>query len=88
MNTIEINRHTYTIGTIKAKMLRKAVGITETLKDGNITTESLDSLVAFLCECYGDKFTIDEVYDGLEAKKLMSTIASTISYINGSVGES
>ena len=84
---IKIGETTFVLTEIKARMVRKAVSFAKDIDANNLTAENLDMLVAFVCECYENKFTVDDVYDNLSSKDLIPTIVNTIQYINGSMGE-
>jgi hypothetical protein len=84
---IEINEKTYVLSNIKGRMLRKAVEISENMVVGKIKATDLDNMLSFVCECYGSKFTIDDMYDSIDANKLLPTISDTISYITGELGK-
>lgn len=70
---------------ISGRMIRKAVTFTKN-DLSNIDEEQLDELIGFVANVFGDKFTIDEFYDGIDARKMMETIGNTIFFIiNGTV---
>lgn len=49
-------------------------------------TKDLDGLVDFIVELYGNKFTRDNFYDGLDADKLIETLNNSINGIVGNLG--
>lgn len=63
----------------KARMVRRAIEISSSVDFNNITPENLDKLVLFVCELFDNQFTLDDIYDGLEAAALMPTLAGCIS---------
>jgi hypothetical protein len=67
-------------------MLRKAIEINENIDFNNLKTKDLDGLVDFVVELYGNKFTRDNFYDGLDADKLIETLNSSINGIVGTMG--
>ena len=86
MNII-LGDKTYVAKPAKARMFRQAIEINEKIDFSNLTTEALDELIGFVCDIYGGQFTIDEVYDGLDADKLVSTLSKSISGIVNGVTE-
>lgn len=67
----------------KARMVRRAVEIVEKTNFNNLTTEALDEMVGYLVDLFGKQFTIDDIYDGLDADKLIPTLIDCISKVNG-----
>jgi hypothetical protein len=67
-------------------MLRKAIEINENIDFNNLKTKNLDGLVDFVVELYGNKFTRDDFYDGLDADKLIETLNNSINGIVGTMG--
>ena len=86
MNII-LGDKTYVAKPAKARMFRQAIEINEKIDFSNLTTEALDDLIGFVCAIYGNQFTVDEVYDGLDADKLVSTMSKSISGVMGGVTE-
>lgn len=67
----------------KARMIRNAIEITEHLDEKKLTTADLDGMADFVVEVFGKKFTVDDLYDGIEADKFASTL---LNVINGLMG--
>jgi hypothetical protein len=80
-----IEHKTFVINKIKARLVRRATEITLGVDFNNLTPESLDKLIDFVCEVYKFKFTRDELYDGLDADKLIPTLLDTIQGITDGV---
>ncbi|MCH3964549.1 MAG: hypothetical protein LKE46_09760 [Clostridium sp.] len=83
---ITLNNKTYVMPKVKTRMLRKAIEINENIDFSNMKTKDLDGLVDFIVELYGNKFTRDNFYDGLDADKLIETLNSSINGIVGNLG--
>lgn len=83
---IILNNKTYVMPKVKTRMLRKAIEINENIDFNNMKTKDLDGLVDFIVELYGDKFTRDNFYDGLDADKLVETLNNSINGIVGNLG--
>jgi hypothetical protein len=75
---IDGNEKTYDSGFIKARLVRSALELSEKVDYKKITSSTLDSMVGWFCQDYGNQFTVDEVYDGLPAETLLQTITDTV----------
>ena len=80
-----VEQKTFVTNKIKARLVRRAPEITQGVDFNNLTPESLDKLIDFVCEVYKFKFTRDELYDGLDADKLIPTLLDTIQGIMADV---
>jgi hypothetical protein len=70
---------------IPGRMVRKAVSFTK-MDLTNISEEDLDDLVEFVANVYGDKFTIDDFYDGIDSREMLKVLGYTIEFIvNGTI---
>lgn len=70
---------------IPGRMVRKAVSFTN-IDTNNISEQTLDEMVEYVGNVYGDKFTIDEFYDGIDSRIMMEVIGDTIQgVVNGTV---
>ena len=64
---------TFMATEIKGRMIRKAVEFTK-FKDADetaINVETLDEMVNFVVEVFGNQFTLDDVYDGIEVENIV-----------------
>lgn len=68
----------------KARMVRKALEIAENMEE--IKAESLDDIANYVAELYGNQFTMDDIYDELDADQLMPTLMKCIDSIVGTMG--
>ena len=80
-----VEQKTFVTNKIKARLVRRATEITQGVDFSDLTPESLDRLIDFVCEVYKNKFTRDELYDGLDADKLIPTLLETIQGITEGV---
>lgn len=78
---------TYIAPDPKARMVRKAAEMVETLDENNLKTTDLDLLVDYVVELFGNKFTADELWDGIFAKNLVPTIMNCIYEVMGSLNK-
>ncbi|WP_373844771.1 phage tail assembly chaperone G [Clostridium sp.] len=83
---IVLNNKTYAMPKVKTRILRRAIEINENIDFNNLKTKDLDGLVDFVVELYGNKFTRDDFYDGLDADKLIETLNNSINGIIGNLG--
>lgn len=83
---IVLNDKTYVMPRVKTRILRKDIEINENIDFNNLKTKDLDGLVDFVVELYGNKFTRDDFYDGLDADKLIETLNNSINGIVGNLG--
>lgn len=80
---LKLGEKTYTSLNVKARMLREAITITSKMNMDSLKVEDLDELVEFVCKIYGNKFTLDNFYDELDADLLQSTLADAIQGVVG-----
>ncbi|MCB2300656.1 phage tail assembly chaperone G [Clostridium tagluense] len=72
------------IAKVKARSVRDAMSLITEVNFDNLTPSDLDKVVSFVTDIYGNKFTIDELYDGLEANLFMPTLIESVEgIING-----
>jgi hypothetical protein len=79
---------TFTVPFVKARMFRRALEITKKHDLNDVDVETLDVLVSYVVELFNNQFTIDDVYDGVPADKLISTILDCINSVVGVAGKS
>ncbi|QOY37042.1 phage tail assembly chaperone G [Anaerobacillus isosaccharinicus] len=85
--TLRINNDeekTYTNGFVKARVFRNALKLNKQLKTmTDISVELFDSLVEFVVIAFDSQFTIDEVWDGVEAHKLQAEVMRVFNEVLG-----
>jgi len=61
---------------VKARVFRNALKMNEKMRtEGNeISVETFDEMISFVVHVFDNQFTIDDVWDGLEAGKLQEEI--------------
>lgn len=84
---LKLGKNTYKLGTVKAKMIRKAIQLTEEINFDQLTVNDLDKLVEFIVELFGNKFTVDDVYENLDAQELVPTLNKCINALMGTFAE-
>ena len=82
---VDNKEKTYVSDFISARMLRRTLEISEKVNFNDMKAEELDTMVDFIVELFKDKFTRDEVYDGLASNKLIPTITRCINEVVGEV---
>ena len=86
-------KRTVTLPRITARVARRAeklkmeyIALRGNLEADEDTLKKLDELIAEVCKFYDD-LTLDDIYDGLEAKELDDFVWDTCDYIvDGTVG--
>ena len=78
---------TYTTGFISARMVRRTIEVSQGVDFDNISPEELDKLIDYIVELFGNHFTRDDVYYGLQSKDLIPTITKCINEVVGEMSE-
>ncbi|USK78956.1 hypothetical protein LHV56_19185 [Peribacillus frigoritolerans] len=85
---IELNEKTYIAPPAKAKMFRRALVITKEYDLENITADTLDELLQFVVEVFGEKFTIEDIYEYHLSGDLIGLVSETIQFVVNPKGQS
>ncbi len=80
---IDGKEKTYTAGFISARMVRRTIEVSQGIDFENISPEGLDRLIDYIVELFGNRFTRDDVYDGLASKELLPVINKCINEVTG-----
>jgi len=83
---INLGEKTYIAPAPKARAVRKAIEMTEKVNFNDMKASDLDNLVDYIVGLFGNQFTIDDIYDGLDADKLISTLMDCINGVVGTMG--
>lgn len=83
---ITLNGKTYIAPVPKARMVRKAIEITEKINFENMKATDIDKLIGYVVDLFGSQFSIDDIYDGLDAEKLIPTLTGCIENVLGTMG--
>lgn len=65
---------------IPARLFRQTIEVQKKLH-GEIDEKTLDALVEFLVNLFGKQFTIDQLYDGLDARLLLNTVVNCVNEV-------
>ncbi|MFA6931837.1 MAG: hypothetical protein WCT05_16055 [Lentisphaeria bacterium] len=63
----------YVAPNLKGKTIRKALELLEQYANGDVTEEDVDPLAFFMCELYGNKFEVSDIYDGMPRDDVLTT---------------
>lgn len=72
---------------ISGRMFRRTIAM-QTILKGEVTEETLDSLVSFVVDLFEKQFTTDQFYDGVASDKLIEVIVNCISGVTSGVSKS
>lgn len=84
----------YTADFVPGRVFRQVFEAQRLLgKEFDMSDEELDQLVMLVVNAYGKQFTVDEFYDGVDARDMMDKITTTITSIisrvtSGEAGDS
>lgn len=67
----------FKIGFISARMFKKTVELQEKAESKDINMDLLDELVDYIVQVYGNKFTSDEFYDGVDVSDIFPIYKDT-----------
>lgn len=84
---IDGKEKTFVSDFISARMLRRTLEISKKVNFNDMKAEELDTMVDFIVELFKDKFTRDDVYDGLSSNELIPTITRCITEVVGEIAE-
>lgn len=70
---------------IPGVLWRQAALVAEEIESGEMLIADLDSHLQFVCEVFGNQFTIDQLEKGVDARDLMKVIYATTIFVMGQV---
>lgn len=71
----------YTVPFANARHHRKILEYDATIDYSDMSLDQTDELVGFVCDVFGNQFTIDEFFDGVPSHKLIETITDVFIYV-------
>ncbi|MBM7598469.1 hypothetical protein JOC34_000826 [Virgibacillus halotolerans] len=74
-----------TPASIKGGLFRQAVEVSQVIEKDEFDISNLDGYIQFVCEVFGEKFTIDQFENGVDARELLKTIYATTFFVLGQV---
>lgn len=90
LRTKDGSKKDYAQDFISGRMFRRTIEIQKLFRQNeegkNVIDESqIDELVQYVVELFDKQFTLDEFYDGIEAKDLISTIMNCVQAVTKQV---
>jgi hypothetical protein len=76
---------TFVTPFLSARKLRETIVISEKLQKEEMTPEQVDTMADYVVDIFGNKFTRDQLYDGLASNELLPTITNCISTVMGNL---
>lgn len=73
-------KKTFVAQNPKARVVRTAMDVSERAQSG-LSTEVLDEMVDLVTEIFSHKFTADDVWDGVDADKLVPEVVRVINEV-------
>jgi hypothetical protein len=71
---------------ISGKLFRQASEIASEFEGRTeAATPDTDRNIQFVCESFGDQFTFDQFENGIDSRKLLTTIYATVNYVIGNI---
>lgn len=71
----------FTAPFVSGRHFRKVNEFDETIDYANVGVKEMDTLIGFVCEVFGNQFSVDDFYDGIPAHKVISSITDVFIYI-------
>lgn len=78
---------TFTQEFVPGRVFRRAIEIARKVDFSAIDVDTLDSLVDFVSEAFGKQFSVDQFYDGIDARKMIGTIMDSVNAIVSDASE-
>lgn len=70
---------------IQGSLWRVASVVAEEIENGDILVADLDSHLQFVCEVFGNQFSIEEIENGVDARDLMKIVYAVTIFVMGQV---
>lgn len=86
--TIEIdgeNKRFVTPKKINGTLFRVAASVEEDLNSGLSVLADLDSHLQFVCDVFGNQFSIDELESGVDSRDLLKIVFAMCYFVSGQV---
>lgn len=77
---------TFSRSMIPWGILKKAIALSRAIGDGqNVTEEHIDLIASFVCEVFGDKFTVEALNEGADVGEMLAVIQGIVARASGLV---
>ncbi|MBV4423155.1 phage tail assembly chaperone G [Clostridium tyrobutyricum] len=84
---IKLNDKEYTMPKPKTKTIRNTLELLNQKVDfSHVPTEYLDEIVNYVCDVFGNQFNANDVYEGLDADKIMPKFKECSNSILDNIG--
>lgn len=70
---------------IPGVLWRQAALVAEEIETGEVLIADLDSHLQFVCDVFGNQFTIDELESGVDARDLVKVVYAVTIFVMGQV---
>lgn len=70
---------------IPGQLWREAAMVAEDIESGELLISDLDSHLQFVCDVFGNQFTITQLEEGVDARDLMNIVYATTFFVMGQV---
>ncbi|KYC67993.1 hypothetical protein B4092_3908 [Bacillus licheniformis] len=81
------NKKFVTPNFISGKLFREAAEITEDIESTDAERIFTEKQIEFVCNTFGNKFSVDEFENGIDARLVTRTIYGTANYVLGNIAE-
>lgn len=81
-----VEKKTFVASHVKARKVRDAIKMANNINTEDMKPEDLDNMVNYVVELFGNQFTIDNFYDGVDSDKMIDTIMDCINKVIGKMG--
>lgn len=78
---IDGEKKVFTTGFVSGSFFRRLLEFDEKINYAEITLDETDELVGFVCEVFGNQFTIEEFYEGIPSHEVVSTISDVFVFV-------
>ncbi|WP_278343262.1 phage tail assembly chaperone G [Parageobacillus thermoglucosidasius] len=70
---------------ISGKLFRQASEIAEEIESADNKKFDLDKYLQFVCDVFGNKFDVNQLEEGLDARMIIKTIFAVVNYVIGNI---
>ena len=71
----------FTTPFVSARHFRKLMEFDEKIDYMDLRVDDIDELAGFVCDVFGNQFTVDEFIDGVASHELIPTITKVFSFV-------
>lgn len=68
---------------VKGRVLRNFIKLQKEKNINDMDTETIDSTIELIVDAYNNQFSIDDFYDGIDARQIIPVIRKFIGEISG-----